>query len=246
MPRYSIKEPIQNYKIPKTDDVQAVTFIANWLNNRREQLYNNINDSKFYAMQNRNTGKWAKRHSLSDLNWFRGKDPERILTNKVYYTEIENSAGAKMSDKTPNALGSYDRNTREIKIRNKNDIGTRIHERTHAAEAEPQERIVGDILKTNKFKFVQNQSGGYDPRYANQKYLYDPSEVYSRMMEYRYNSKLSPNTIIDKNYLNKNRKLLESHDLDIIDDDTLIRLFNEVAYNNINDNRISLEDIYYG
>lgn len=246
MPRFSLKEPIKNYKIPQTDDKIAVGFIANWLNNRRQQLYNNIKDSRTRYMLNRNTGEYSSESDLSLLNYLRGINPNRVITNKAFYTEIENSAGAKMSDKTPNALGSYDRNTREIKIRNKNDIGTRIHERTHAAEAEPQKRIVGDILKTNKFKFVPNQSGGYDPRYANKKYLYDPSEVYSRMMEYRYNSKLSPNTIIDKNYLNKNRKLLESHDLDIIDDDTLIRLFNEVAYNNINDNRISLEDIYYG
>lgn len=246
MARKSIKDPIFNYKIPKTDDVQAVKFIANWLNNRREQLYNNINDSKFYTMQNRNTGKWAKRHSLSYLNWFRGKDPERILTNKVYYTEIENSASAKNSNSTFGGKGGYNVKTREISVKDKNDMGTRVHERTHAMHADPQEIVVSDILKNNKFSFEKSASGGYDPRILDKDYWYNPREVYARLMEYRYNNKLNPNFKVDKNYLNNHRKELQDANFDIIDDNTLLRLFNDVAQNNnSNNSRYSLEDIYF-
>ena len=92
--------------------------------------------------------------------------------------------------------------------------------------------------------------GDYDVRYARRDYYYDPSEIYSRLNQYRYRNKLKPEQIITKDYLNKHRKELELDDLDIIDDNTLIRLFNEVAQNNNQNSkqRYSLEDtdIYYG
>lgn len=38
--------PIKHPVIPKSDDPQAINFLANWLNNRRRQLYNNTIDSE--------------------------------------------------------------------------------------------------------------------------------------------------------------------------------------------------------
>lgn len=249
MPHFSIKEPIKNYNIPKTDDVQAVTWLANWLNNRREQLHNNMNDTHIKRLQNLNNGNYSGygAEMYGYLNYIRGYSPERLYTNGAFYTEVENAAGAKNSNtRFGGTEGGYNRKTREISINNNNDMGTRIHERTHAMNAKPQEEKVRQLLKENTFKFKPNpKTGGYDVRMAKQGYYYDPSEVYSRMNEFRYNQKLKPEQIIDKEYLNSNRKALREHSLDIIDDDTLIKLLNEVAINT-NNNRYSLEDIYYG
>lgn len=248
MPRYSIKKPIQNYKIPKTDDVEAVSFLSNWLNHRRQQLYNNIVDTGTYTLDTA-TGRPATAGHLGVLNYLRGYSPERIETNSNFYTQINNAARAKNTNKhIGGSEGVYNPNTREIYIRDKNDIPTRVHERTHAMEATPQKAKVRELMKHNSYVFKRDKTGGVDVRYARQNYYYDPSEVYSRLNQYRYRNKLKPQQIITKDYLNKHRKELELDDLDIIDDDTLIKLFNEVAQNNSNQNsqqRYSLEDIYY-
>lgn len=248
MPKYSIKEPIQNYKIPKTDDIIAVSFLSNWLNHRRQQLYNNIADTKTYTVD-KATGRPATAGHLGYLNYLRGYSPERIETNSNFYTQINNAAGAKNTNKyIGGSEGAYNPNTREIYIRDKNDIPTRIHERTHAMEASPQKAKIQQIMKNNVHDFRLNDKGDYDVRYARQDYYYDPSEIYSRLNQYRYRNNLKPGQIITKDYLNKHRKELELDDLDIIDDNTLIRLFNEVAQNNNQNSkqRYSLEDTYYG
>ena len=91
MPKYSIKEPIQNYKIPKTDDIIAVSFLSNWLNHRRQQLYNNIADTRTYTVD-KATGRPATAGHLGYLNYLRGYSPERIETNSNFYTQIANGS----------------------------------------------------------------------------------------------------------------------------------------------------------
>ena len=62
-------------------------------------------------------------------------------------------------------------------------------------------------------------------------YLKKPSEVYARMNAFRFKYNLSPDQIIDQKFLDSHRKELQDEDLEIFDDNTLIRLFNEVAQN---------------
>lgn len=45
-----ITTPIKHPVIPKSDDQVAINFLANWLNNRRGQLYNNIINSNVGTM----------------------------------------------------------------------------------------------------------------------------------------------------------------------------------------------------
>jgi hypothetical protein len=40
MPKYT--EPINNYHPPKSDNPEIIKWLANWLNNRRSQLYDNL------------------------------------------------------------------------------------------------------------------------------------------------------------------------------------------------------------
>jgi hypothetical protein len=40
MPDYA--KPITNYTPPKSDAPETIAWLANWLNNRRSQLYNNL------------------------------------------------------------------------------------------------------------------------------------------------------------------------------------------------------------
>jgi hypothetical protein len=50
-PDYST--PISNYTPPKSDAPKTIAWLANWLNNRRSQLYNNLGG--LFHEHNRNT-----------------------------------------------------------------------------------------------------------------------------------------------------------------------------------------------
>lgn len=59
-----------------------------------------------------------------------------------------------------------------------------------------------------------------------------PSEVYSRMNEFRYENGIDPYQSIDQKFINENRDKLIKYNLDLWDDATIIKLFNLVAQNN--------------
>ena len=88
-----------------------------------------------------------------------------------------------------------------------------LHEQSHASKAVPQETKISTIVPTED------------------KYLDDPSEIYSRLNQLRQYYKLDPNKIYQKSDI----KNLKGPGFDILnryDDKTILRLLNEVADNN--------------
>lgn len=238
------EDPIVSPKIPESDDQESITWIANWLNNRRKQLYSNLDNVTGDAIYRTNISKPKDRvkGDIRDDGWdsmpvnitsnplqlLKGNNPRRILLNRVYYGQINSAASAPEITLTSNKASSYNTRGAYITPNSGNNTGhyivyqgipdkdVRIHERTHALNAEPQEKTIGTIVDENKY---------------NDKYLDDEREIYSRLMEFRYKYKLSPNKTITKQYLDNHREELKDKRLDRYDDDLLLKLFNDVAYN---------------
>lgn len=88
------------------------------------------------------------------------------------------------------------------------------HEKAHASQANPQEAKISEIYGTS------NESP----------YLLRPTEIYSRLMQFRESNNISPNKIFTKedlsNYKNNDYQLF-----DLGTEDQTLKLLNEVAYN---------------
>lgn len=266
MPK-SLKEPIERPIIPISDDQETIIWLANWLNNRREQLYNNIkdgigfNDIYTYSKPEnlkkgdiRDDGWDWKRIDLTrnPLEYVRGNNPERISVNKAYYSQINSAASAPQIILQPDKQAS-DFSTRGAYVvpNNWNNTGhyiaypgvpsndIKVHERTHAMNADPQEKSIR--------KVIDSKNSINDNKY-NDKYLDNEKEIYARLNQYRIKNNLKPTDIIDKEYLNTHKKELEDLQLDRYDEDVLLYLFNEIAQNTNTNNqtRKSLEEYYYG
>lgn len=94
-----------------------------------------------------------------------------------------------------------------------------IHEKAHASRAIPQMGVIQEILGDS----------------YTDKYWDDPDEVYSRLMEIRKAYDLDPLKIYNKDDIKDLKKRgFQNNFLDRYDDNTLIRLFNDVADNNSN------------
>lgn len=224
--------PISNPIIPKSTDQEAINWLANWLNNRRKQLRSNANNATW---QPNYIGKSVKNDlgSISPKDWnlggiFRGIGRDRLYTNKLYYAQLNNAASARETKISSYAnSGEYNINKHTVAYNPEApwyDSSTRVHERTHAMRPFPQENTVAKIMATDK----HDNSTVYPPHLQ---YLKKPSEVYARMNAFRFKYNLSPDQIIDQKFLDSHRKELQDEDLEIFDDNTLIRLFNEVAQN---------------
>ena len=78
---------------------------------------------------------------------------------------------------------------------------------------------------------------------SKQPYWDNPEEVYSRLMQIRHDANLKPDQTIDSQMLNKIRKrvspLLNQTFMNRYTDDSLLKLFNEVAYSNNRNYEIS-------
>lgn len=113
-------------------------------------------------------------------------------------------------------------------MNDKNDgMSTRIHERTHSMVTDP---LLNDI--DNGLRDSINNKLQLNKNIENDTYWDDPNEIYSRMNEFRYKSGLKGSDKVTKEFLNENRKLLEDKGLDRYTDESLLKLFNEIADNN--------------
>lgn len=229
--------PIKGGYYPKSDEQQITNWMSYWLNNRRRQLYNNM---KKTSIRKEDAGSWLG-NGRPELTFklIKGMSPERRKINGVFYNQINRAASATIDKfntiSNPNYLGEFDEDGKLIRYDTKNkkfNNGVRVHERTHASDAYPQYKAIEDILKTGKVNFPNSEFIDDEVKH----YHTDPNEIYSRIMQYRYNNKLKPNQIIDKKYINSHRKQLKDLDLNIFDDNTLSRFFNEVADNGKRDN----------
>lgn len=107
------------------------------------------------------------------------------------------------------------------------DPTVRTHENAHASRATEQEQVISDILGSS------NSST----------YLRRPTEVYSRLMQFRQANNLDPNTVYDKDSFRELRKTATDYNLiNMFKEDEVIDLLNNVAMRN-DPNQLNLNNI---
>lgn len=120
------------------------------------------------------------------------------------------------------------------------DSTVRTHENAHASRATEQEQVISDILGSS----------------SSSTYLRRPTEVYSRLMQFRQANNLDPNIIYDKDSFRELRKTATDYNLiNTFKEDEVIDLLNNVAmrndpnqlnFNNINLNTVPVYAAKYG
>lgn len=107
------------------------------------------------------------------------------------------------------------------------DATVRTHENAHASRAAEQEQVIGDILGSS----------------SSSDYLRRPTEVYSRLMQFRQANNLDPNTVYDKDSFRELRKTATDYNLiNTFKEDEVIDLLNNVAMSN-DPNQLNLNNI---
>ena len=107
------------------------------------------------------------------------------------------------------------------------DSTVRTHENAHASRATEQEQVISDILGSS----------------SSSTYLRRPTEVYSRLMQFRQANNLDPNIIYDKDSFRELRKTATDYNLiNTFKEDEVIDLLNNVAMRN-DPNRLNLNNI---
>lgn len=114
-------------------------------------------------------------------------------------------------------LGEYNPKAHTIYHDPKSGESNLLHEQAHASKATPQENKISEIFGTkNTF--------GTD-------YYDRPTEIYSRLMQFRQANNLDPTEIITKERLKGLKKsAIDFNLLNRYKDDQLLQLFNDVAY----------------
>lgn len=107
------------------------------------------------------------------------------------------------------------------------DPTVRTHENAHASRATEQEQAISDILGNS----------------SSSTYLRRPTEVYSRLMQFRQANNLDPNTVYDKDSFRELRKTATDYNLiNTFKEDEVIDLLNNVAMRN-DPNQLNLNNI---
>ena len=107
------------------------------------------------------------------------------------------------------------------------DPTVRTHENAHASRATEQEQVISDILGSS----------------SSSTYLRRPTEVYSRLMQFRQANNLDPNTVYDKDSFRELRKTAIDYNLiNTFKEDEVIDLLNNVAMHN-DPNQLNLNNI---
>lgn len=107
------------------------------------------------------------------------------------------------------------------------DTTVRTHENAHASRATEQEQVISDILGSS----------------SSSTYLRRPTEVYSRLMQFRQANNLDPNTIYDKDSFRELRKTATDYNLiNTFKEDEVIDLLNNVAMHN-DPNQLNLNNV---
>lgn len=107
------------------------------------------------------------------------------------------------------------------------DPTVRTHENAHASRATEQEQVISDILGSS----------------SSSTYLRRPTEVYSRLMQFRQANNLDPNTVYDKDSFRELRKTAVDYNLiNTFKEDEVIDLLNNVAMHN-DPNQLNLNNV---
>ena len=106
------------------------------------------------------------------------------------------------------------------------DPTVRTHENTHASKAVEQEQTISNIIGSND----------------KSDYLRRPTEIYSRLMQFRQANNIDPNTVYDKNSFKELKKNAIDYNLiNTFKDEEVIDLLNNVAMSN-DPNKINLNN----
>ena len=106
------------------------------------------------------------------------------------------------------------------------DPTVRTHENAHASKAVEQEQIINNIIGSND----------------KSDYLRRPTEIYSRLMQFRQANNIDPNTVYDKNSFKELKKNAIDYNLiNTFKDEEVIDLLNNVAMSN-DPNKINLNN----
>lgn len=100
-----------------------------------------------------------------------------------------------------------------------------IHERTHSLYPTPQEESIRQLNIKTKNNYSKN---------VNNSYYDDPSEIYARLMEFRYANKLDPNKTYTIEDIKNFKEDPDIHDFELLDrysEEDVLKLLNEIAYN---------------
>ena len=114
------------------------------------------------------------------------------------------------------------------------NTSTRVHDKTHSLNAAPQRDT---IERYSTYPFNEN----INPN----KYLDDSDEIYSRLMEFRFNNKLNPKEKYNAKDLRENKDTKDYDLLERYNDDFINYLLNEVAQNNQQEDS-SIQSAAYG
>jgi len=239
--------PIANPIIPKVPEDQAsVNWIANWYNNRREQLYNNARsynrlltivdnakDKRFGLPVGKSTADREYYEKLNNMANYRTSTFDELQKDEPdVYNNIDDNTAAYTSQQ---GTIYYNEPYMEfVDVLNNGNVGysqngIHIHERTHASGKPGREdALVGYNAQTAAVKRIIKNKAGI-PQHS---YIDAPAEIYARMMEFRYNHGLSPK----KKYTSKEiQKMLDKEgkdynsDLQRYDVESLTKALNEVA-----------------
>ena len=196
-----------------------------------DEYYNAERDikKKYFDQYKKGIISEQKRNDLirNDIDQYRDK-----VMNLPFYKAKENITW----------LGKYFPNTHTI-IYKDNSPTVRVHELTHSLNIAPNN---SKNLFQTKYNKPQNQAiksrlqlkeGVQGSRYWD-----NPEEVYSRLMQIRHDAGLDPNKKLDIEDINsirkdkviKNNPHLNEYFMDRYSDDSLLKIFNEVAQNKQN------------
>jgi len=240
--------PIKKPVIPIVEgDQEAVQWLANWYNNRREQMYDNLKDyderqTFIYDLKDRLTGNPIGRRAVNHDYYNKLNNMARYKTATFDDLERDNTASFDML--SGNAFGitvpetgkiyyDNDRIKEATSLQNKQEgyspLGVHIHERTHSSGMTGDDgKFTGYNVQTKALADILRLKDGveYD------EYLDAMPEVYGRMMEFRYNHNLNPKKRYNKQEI---KKLLDKEnkgyksELQRYDLNTLTKALNDVA-----------------
>lgn len=231
-------------------------YYANWLDNRRQVLEQNMKD----------TGTYPETGFIDRLkNWKAGYENGRIALNKEIYSQLNRAANSIYQYDDPeynpvlqeNELGRTIINSNGLadvyinpNLDNKTTSSNILHELSHAANSpatangvylensarSPQERKIEQLgIKLRPLNIDEETRKNY-PYFVRQteaqrKYLSQPSEIYARMMQFRFENNLDPNHKYTKEEVAPLLKKSSITGIGEYNIDDFVRALNEVAYN---------------
>lgn len=225
-------------------------------NRIKESAYNNVMEElkqqgKLFSPEQQNYLSQQRQYYSNQIRENKlPRDQARQLYQKDYQSSLEKSINLpfyKAKEKT-GWSGQYFPSKHEIVYTHKSP-SVSIHELTHSLSLYPRTDF-NDRSYLPRYEKPQNKAIKSRLRVRNdaeniskQPYWDNPEEVYSRLMQIRHDADLKPDQTIDSQMLNKIRKrvspLLNQTFMNRYTDDSLLKLFNEVAYSNNRNYEIS-------